>query len=157
MDGSFIFVRTGGANVYPSKANRKCFLGPADSTPQTAHQFSRFCAHGRGQRVPILYNGPPLFSLKITHLHGGSGPPRPPIKYMVLWVRPKSRIHDRDRQTHRQTDNERWESCLKWNVSLIGTRRFSGFRSTIQATALRSMRVLVSTIEVVNTSEYRRQ
>ena len=72
-----------------------------------------FCAHGRGQRVPILHNGPLLFSLKITHLHGDLDLPGLPSNTRFLakpWVHPKSRIHDRDRQTHRQTDHERYHS-----------------------------------------------
>ena len=83
-------------------------LGPAESTSQMqSHRFNRFCAHGRSQRVHILYNGPPFSSSTL------------PIRMVDLdlpsktWFLGPTRVHDRDRQTHRQRDRARDHSLCK--------------------------------------------
>jgi len=58
---------------------------PSPQTKWYLYRFSRFCTMGRpivkymdtlwSQSVHILYNGTPLFPLKIAPSHGGSGPP----------------------------------------------------------------------------------
>ena len=86
-------------------------LGPAESTSQTVpHRFKRFCAHGRGQRVPVLYNGPLLFSLKIANSHGDLDLRGLPSN---TWFLGSTRIHDRDRQTPQQWTDGPWTLPLR--------------------------------------------
>jgi len=48
----------GGANVHPR--SNTCFLGPPESTTQTASRSVQPFLHSSQQKVPTLYNGPPL-------------------------------------------------------------------------------------------------
>ena len=50
------------------------FLGPLESKSQTASRSVQPFLHISRRRVPILYNGPPPFLLKISPSHKGSEP-----------------------------------------------------------------------------------
>jgi len=59
-------------------------MDPSESTSQTTFWSVQPFLQSSQQRVQVLYNGPPLFPLKIVHLHGGSGP----LQYMAAWGHP---------------------------------------------------------------------
>ena len=63
---------------------RQCSLDAPDSASQTTFRSVQPFLHSSWHRVPTLYNGPPLFLLKIAPLHGGSES----HLIMVLCVRP---------------------------------------------------------------------
>jgi len=109
MNGSIVFARW-----------RQCappfnkFLNPPQSTSVTSSRSVQPFLHSSLQRVPILYNGPPIPPSKLLlcmgdldfHLiHGFVGPPKSTSKttsWLVQWF---CRAHHCDRHTDRLTDH----------------------------------------------------
>jgi len=56
MDGSVVFARW----LQCAPPCNTCFLGPPESTSETASRSVQPFSHSSPQRVPILHNGPPL-------------------------------------------------------------------------------------------------
>ena len=61
VDGSVVFTRLRQCAAHPAHAS----LGPPESTSQMASPSLQPFLHSSWQRVPILYNGPPLSSSKL--------------------------------------------------------------------------------------------
>jgi len=87
-------------------------LGPPESTFQTASHSDQSFLHSSWQGVPILYNRPPLFLLKIASFHGGSGYSSNTWFFGPTQVTPKLHLdhfshfcsaHNRNRPTDWQT------------------------------------------------------
>jgi len=71
---------SGGANVQPHLTHAS--LGPRKSIPQTTARLVQLFLLSTWQRVPILYNGPPLCSFTIALVYGLSG------TYTLQWAAP---------------------------------------------------------------------
>jgi len=103
------------APVWASPNN--AFLGPAESSTQTASWSVQPFLHRLPQSVPIFYNGPSVSPLKIAHSHGdldshliyGSlGPPKSSTQ-MASWSWQTDRLTKR--LTDRQTDRPLYSVC----------------------------------------------
>jgi len=73
------------ANVRPHLTH--AILSPPESIPQTACQSVQPFLHSSWQKVPILYNGPPL-PLNIALSHRGSGTP------CNTWLLRPTKVHN---------------------------------------------------------------
>jgi len=107
---SVVFARL--RQCAPPAPYETCSLGPPESIPQTESRSVQQFLHSSWQKVPILYNGPPLSPSKLPlrmvvsgpHLiHGFFGPPESKTQTASRSVQPYCRAHDRDRPTDRQT------------------------------------------------------
>ena len=97
----------GGTNVHLYLMHAS--LDPLESIFQTASPSVELFLHSTRHRVPMLYNGPPLFPLKIAHLHARSGPLSNTcflgltrVQYpngILISSENFCRAHDNDRQT----------------------------------------------------------
>ena len=120
-------------------------------------RFSRFCADH--SKVPILYNGPPLFPQNcpfvsgdinphLIGLHGALGPPEFTAQRISQSVQPFYKAHDRDRQTDRNRQTTLLLSVtigrvyvvlqcgLITTLSLAKKKRVTGYSSSQHASPL---------------------